>query len=164
MAAEVGEVPLSRAPVQAAPLHALLLDGGKEEQEDESLLVATSAAARLLAQAPSRAALLARPELAARLAELLRSSHRQLARAAAAALDAAAAASPDWAASVRRLKFEAHNREWLQVVAQMDAAAAAAAAEGTAQNEAAAQRQWGRIGGDQQRIGAFWGGSPLAAA
>ena len=40
----------------------------------------------------------------------------QVARAADAALDAVAAGSPDWAASVRRLKFEAHNREWLLVI------------------------------------------------
>lgn len=31
-------------------------------------------------------------------------------------MDAVAAGSEEWAASVRRLKFEAHNREWLQVV------------------------------------------------
>lgn len=40
----------------------------------------------------------------------------QVARAADAALDAVAAGCDEWAASVRRLKFEAHNREWLQVV------------------------------------------------
>ena len=37
-------------------------------------------------------------------------------RAADAALDAIAAGSEEWGDSVRRLKFEAHNRHWLQVI------------------------------------------------
>ena len=40
----------------------------------------------------------------------------QVARAASAALDAVSSSSEEWATSVQRLKFEAHNREWLQMV------------------------------------------------
>ncbi len=66
----------------------------------------------------------------------------QVARAADAALDAMAAGSEEWAASVRRLKFEAHNREWLQVV-----------------------RSEEQAGGEAgQLIGAGWGVSCAAAA
>ena len=47
----------------------------------------------------------------------------QVVHAADAVLDAVAAGSEEWAASVRRLKFEAHNREWLQVVQAEERAA-----------------------------------------
>ena len=40
----------------------------------------------------------------------------QVVVAADAALDAIAAGSEEWGDSVRRLKFEAHNREWLQMI------------------------------------------------
>jgi hypothetical protein len=46
-------------------------------------------------------------------------------RAADAALDAIAAGSEEWGDSVRRLKFEAHNRDWLQVIHSADREAAA---------------------------------------
>ncbi|EFN51738.1 hypothetical protein CHLNCDRAFT_139946 [Chlorella variabilis] len=96
-------------------LHGLML----ERMDDERYVLATTAAAaRLAAQAPTRAALLAHAELAARFAELLQHTCREVARAADAALDAVAAGSEEWAASVQRLKFEAHNREWLQIVSQ----------------------------------------------
>lgn len=158
--------------LQVEALHGLML----ERMDDERYVLATTAAAaRLAAQAPTRAALLAHAELAARFAELLQHTCRevcswwlpcccgegwqggasrygarparvrpgngapparntdqllyhvsgcaatplpQVARAADAALDAVAAGSEEWAASVQRLKFEAHNREWLQIVSQ----------------------------------------------
>lgn len=172
--------------------------------DDAPLLPATtSVAARLLAQPASRAALLARPEVVARFAELLQhpdrearlgergerggagcaatmqlrcplraplltshstllscappllcASSSQVVRAADAALDAVAAGGEEWGASVRRLRFEAFNREWLQVVQAEDAAAALAAA--------------GSSGGDGQQqgegIGAYDWGSPTVAA
>jgi hypothetical protein len=49
----------------------------------------------------------------------------QVMRAADAALDAIAAGSEEWGDSVRRLKFEAHNRDWLQVIHSADREAAA---------------------------------------
>ncbi|KAL4434411.1 hypothetical protein ABPG75_000852 [Micractinium tetrahymenae] len=93
-------------------LHTLML----EHMEEEAFVLATTAAAaRLLAQPPTRASLLAHPEVAARFAELLHHQSKDVARAADAALDAIAAASDEWSASVRRLKFERHNREFLQL-------------------------------------------------
>ena len=49
----------------------------------------------------------------------------QVMRAADAALDAIAAGSEEWGDSVRRRKFEAHNRDWLQVIHSADREAAA---------------------------------------
>ena len=40
----------------------------------------------------------------------------QVVRAADRALDAISGLSEGWAASIRRLKFEQHNRDWLSVV------------------------------------------------
>lgn len=127
-----------------------------EEDGHPLLQAATAAAARLLARPPSRAALLARPELAARLAELQRSGCRQLSRAAAAALEAAATAGADWAVIVQRLRFEAHNREWLQVAAQPHSWPGA--------TKLPAQRATLPVLAAEQRIRAFWGGSLLPAA
>ena len=41
----------------------------------------------------------------------------QVVRAADRALDAISDLSEEWEASIRRLKFEQHNREWLNMVA-----------------------------------------------
>lgn len=93
-------------------LYSLML----EHMDDDAFVLATArAAARLLAQPSTRAALLAHPEVAAHFAELLHKPSTDTVRAADAALDAIAAASDDWAASVRRLKFEQHNKEFLQL-------------------------------------------------
>lgn len=171
-------------------------------EDDACVLATTAAAARLLAQPASRAALLAHPEVAARCAELLHHPARevrlvgqwawrcggpggwgrlprfkvktapltatmacpsprpQVARAADAALDAVAAGSEEWAASVRRLKFEAHNREWLSLVqAELaEEAAAEAAAGGAAPAHSAAPE----AAGGGPAIGAYWGGGAAA--
>ena len=58
-------------------LHALMLE--RMDNEDDGFLLATTAtSARMLAQAPTRAALLAHPEVAARFAELLQHPAREV--------------------------------------------------------------------------------------
>lgn len=83
-----------------------------------------------------------------------------MARAADAALDAVAASSEEWASSVRRLKFEAHNREWLALVqAELAAQAAAEAAGGGAAHAHAGEHEAADGG---PGIGAYWGGAAAA--
>jgi hypothetical protein len=86
-----------------------------------------------------------------------------VARAADAALEAIAAASSAWAACVQRLKFEAHNRQWLQLVRQQDLASAAVEVEGLATGLANGQGGGGGVSPGNP----FWvvqSHSPLAAA
>lgn len=119
-----------------------------ERPDDERcVLAAATAAARMLAQGPTRGALLAQPEVAARFAALLQHPAREVARAADAALDAVAAGGEEWAASVRRLKFESFNGAWLAVVHGEEAAAAQG-------GEAA----------EQPSIGAYWEASSPGGA
>lgn len=108
-------------------LHALAVQRG---EQDAFALATTLAAQRLLQAGPSREALLQRPELAARFAELLEHPSKEVARAADVALDCIAAISEEWAASARRLRFEAHNRLWIDVIGGAASVAAAAAAAG----------------------------------
>ena len=63
--------------LQVDALHALMLE--RVDDEDAGFLLATTAtSARMLAQAPTRAALLAHPEVAARFAELLQHPAREV--------------------------------------------------------------------------------------
>lgn len=94
-------------------LHRLTVQRG---EEDAFALATTLAAHRLLRAGPSRDALLQRPELVARFTELLEHQSKEVSCAADAALDCVAALSEEWAASVRRLRFEAHNRLWIDVI------------------------------------------------
>lgn len=121
-----------------------------QKMEDEEFVLQTTAASHaLLLQPPSRAALLAHPEVVARFTELLQHGNRevggwvpgrssrsgklsdvacttgnnllypllaQVVRAADRALDAISDLSSEWEASIRRLKFEQHNRDWLNTV------------------------------------------------
>lgn len=87
----------------------------------------------------------------------------QVARAADAALDAVAVSSEEWAASVRRLKFEAHNREWLALVqAELAAQAAAAEAAGGGAGDVAAAAGMEEEADGGPGIGAYWGGAAAA--
>lgn len=89
--------------------------------------------------------------------------------AADAALDAIAAGSEEWAASVRHLKFEAHNREWLQLTNAEIAAAGVREADGAAA-EAGALLDGSGFDGQAAGgggIAAYWGpacGTPPAVA
>lgn len=92
-------------------LHGLVV---QRMDDDEFVLRTTLTAHRLLQHAPTREALLERPELAAHFAELLEHASHEVARAADSALDCVVGLSDEWAASVRRLRFEAHNRLWIE--------------------------------------------------
>ena len=70
-------MPRWRLLLQVDALHALMLE--RMDEEDAGFLLATTAtSARMLAQAHTRAALLAHPEVAARFAELLQHPSREV--------------------------------------------------------------------------------------
>ncbi|GAB4815647.1 hypothetical protein N2152v2_002693 [Parachlorella kessleri] len=101
-----------------------------QRMEDEEFVLQTAATSHaLLSAAASRAALLGHPEVVARFTELLQHANREVVRAADRALDAISDLSEEWEASIRRLKFEQHNREWLNMVAMESELAGGAGAE-----------------------------------
>lgn len=84
----------------------------------------------------------------------------QVARAADAALDALAAGSEEWAASVRRLKFEAYNHEWLQLVLGEEAGRLEGGGYGSGSGAGACLAPMAgeaATEAGQPMIGAFWG-------
>ncbi|GAQ89168.1 Kinesin associated protein KAP [Klebsormidium nitens] len=89
----------------------------QEKQEDLEMVAQTVYVfQRLLLLPAARAALLALPNLVPGLVHILQSRSPVVRAVADQVLDSISGLGPQWEAAIRRLKFEAHNREWMDAV------------------------------------------------
>ena len=116
----------------------------EKKDDDEFVLQIVRAFRAMLRHPETRDALLENTQAAYYLVDLLADECESVARAADFALDQVMDVSEEWAVTIRRLKFEAHNAEWL------DAAAAEEERGALFAEEAHARREAKRAGGGQR--------------
>eukprot|EP00232_Nephroselmis_pyriformis_P016886 CAMPEP_0182884136 /NCGR_PEP_ID=MMETSP0034_2-20130328/18803_1 /TAXON_ID=156128 /ORGANISM="Nephroselmis pyriformis, Strain CCMP717" /LENGTH=702 /DNA_ID=CAMNT_0025017309 /DNA_START=48 /DNA_END=2152 /DNA_ORIENTATION=+ len=93
----------------------------EKKEDDEFVLQITYAFHRLLLHEASQLALLENTKVVYYLVDLLQDKNKQVRVTADAALDVIMDAHEDWAVKIRRMKFESHNQEWLEVIDADDA-------------------------------------------
>jgi hypothetical protein len=118
----------------------------EKKDDDEFVLQIVRAFRAMLRHPETRDALLENTQAAYYLVDLLADECESVARAADAALDQVMDVSEEWAVTIRRLKFEAHNAEWL------DAAAAEEERGALFAEEAHARREAARAGGGAEGV------------
>jgi hypothetical protein len=109
----------------------------EKKDDDEFVLQIVRAFRAMLRHPETRDALLENTQAAYYLVDLLADECESVARAADAALDQVMDVSEEWAVTIRRLKFEAHNAEWLDAAAAEEERGALFAEEAHARREAA---------------------------
>ena len=112
----------------------------EKKDDDEFVLQIVRAFRAMLRHPETRDALLENTQAAYYLVDLLADECESVARAADAALDQVMDVSEEWAVTIRRLKFEAHNAEWLDAAATEEERGALFAEEAHARREAARAR------------------------
>mmetsp|Transcript_31985 Transcript_31985/g.38691 ORF Transcript_31985/g.38691 Transcript_31985/m.38691 type:complete len:802 (+) Transcript_31985:194-2599(+) len=87
-----------------------------KKEDDEMVLQITFTFHRLLLFEPTREALLRHTKVVFYLVDLLQDKNKEVRKTADHALDVIIDTDEGWAVKIRRMKFEAHNQEWLAVV------------------------------------------------
>ena len=90
----------------------------EKKEDDEFVLQIAYAFQRMLCCEATREALLSSTQVVFYLVDLLQDKNKEVRKTADMALDVIMDKDEDWAVKIRRMKFENHNQEWLELVEQ----------------------------------------------
>mmetsp|Transcript_33203 Transcript_33203/g.81593 ORF Transcript_33203/g.81593 Transcript_33203/m.81593 type:complete len:369 (+) Transcript_33203:254-1360(+) len=88
----------------------------EKKEDDEFVLQIAYAFQRMLCCAATREALLSSTQVVFYLVDLLQDKNREVRKTADMALDVVMDTDEDWAVKIRRMKYENHNQDWLEII------------------------------------------------
>ena len=104
--------------VQAGLVERIYNTMSEKKEDDEFVLQIAYAFQRMLCCVPTRDALLSSTQVVFYLVDLLQDKNKEVRKTADTALDVVMDTDEEWAVKIRRMKFENHNQEWLELVDQ----------------------------------------------